>query len=235
LEDFLKNNYLTLTKSIEILAVVTGLLLFKKYKGTTAKYFIYFLCYIILCETIGSYAYYVWENRFLSFLKGTIFERNYWWQTLYWKIGAILFFSFYYRKVLKNKIFNLSIKYISLVFLIISVFVIITNWNDFFLRSFPTISIVGAMVVLLCSIFYFIETLRSQNILDFYSSINFYISLAIFIWWLIITPLVFYDIYNSKRDWNFVILKWQIYLFANIFMYTTFTIGLIVSKPEALK
>ena len=90
----------------------------------------------------------------------------------------------------------------------------------------------GALIILLCTIFYFIEILQSEKILIFYKSLNFYISAAIFIWWLIVTPIVFYDIYMSNSDWNFIFLRWQIYLFANIIMYLTFTFALIWYKPE---
>jgi hypothetical protein len=44
--------------------------------------------------------------------------------------------------------------------------------------------------------------------------------------------LVFYDIYNTNGDWNFIFLKWQIYLSANVFMYLTFTFALIFCKPD---
>ena len=97
---------------------------------------------------------------------------------------------------------------------------------------FLILDILGSLIIFLCTVFYFFEILQSDNILTFYKLLNFYISTAIFIWWLIITPLVFYDIYNSNYDWNFIFLKWQIYLFANIFMYSTFTFALIFCKPE---
>ena len=229
--EFLKGNYKILTLSIEFLAVVSGLFFYKKYKNTTAKFFIYFILYLFICDFF-SLNYHTFIDRYFSSLKGTILERNKWWSTLYWKIGAIVFFSLFYYRILKTSIFKRILTALTFCFLIVSLFTIFTNWDDFFIQSFPIISIIGAIVILSCTIFYFIEVLRSDKILAFYKSINFYISLAIFIWWLIITPLVFYEIYNSKADWDFVILKWQIYLFANIFMYTTFIIGLIVSKPE---
>ncbi|RMZ50932.1 hypothetical protein EB822_06015 [Flavobacteriaceae bacterium PRS1] len=74
--------------------------------------------------------------------------------------------------------------------------------------------------------------LQSETILSFYKSINFYISSTILIWWLVITPLVFFQIYFLNVDWSFIILRWQIYLFMNIFMYSSFTIALIWCKPQ---
>ncbi|GAL73156.1 hypothetical protein JCM19302_3037 [Jejuia pallidilutea] len=72
----------------------------------------------------------------------------------------------------------------------------------------------------------------------FYKSLNFYISAVIFIWWLIIAPLTFYDVYYKYEigvgvfDKAFVDLRFQIFLFANLFMYLTYTFALIWCKLE---
>ncbi len=231
MNEFLLEYNNTITFSVEILAAVTGLLLYKKYGQSVAKFFILFLVYLSFCDFANTYVYYVKEG-FFSFLKNTKLIRNFWWTTLYWKIGAICFLSFYYSKVLTRTIFKKVVQYSGLSFFLFSIIYIYINWEDYFVRFFPIISIFGAIIIFLCSVFYFIETLQSDKILSFYKDLNFYISAAIFIWWLIITPLIFYDIYNSHYDWNFIFLKWQIYLFANILMYSTFTFALIFCKPE---
>lgn len=230
--EFFRQNYRILTYSTEILAALTGVIFYKKYRFSNAKYFIWFLVYLTICEFLGGYNRYIRDDKFLNFLKGSLIEENYWWFTMFWKIGAILFFSFYYQRILSNPKFKFIIKYISYAFFAFSIIYIIFNWEDYFTKFFPAISIFGAMIIFLCTIFYFIETLQSDKILTFYKSLNFYISITIFIWWLIVTPLVFYDIYMSNRDWNFILLRWQIYLSANIFMYSTFTFALIFCKPE---
>ena len=118
------------------------------------------------------------------------------------------------------------------VFVLFSIVYISLNIDDFFNSSLPIIGILGAIIIFLCAVFYFLEILLSDSILLFYKSINFYISAAIFMWWLIVTPLVFFENYNTTSDWDFVFLKWQIKLFANIFMYLTFTFGLIWCRPQ---
>lgn len=232
MNEFLLEYYSAITSSIEFLAAVTGILLYKKYKFTAAKYFIYFLVYLSICDFLARYVHFIKGEGFLNFLQETVFIRNFWWSTLFWKIGAILFFVFYYLKILKTNIFKTVIKFAGIIFFVFSIIYIIFNWDDYFVRSFPIISILGAVIIFSCTVFYFIEILQSDKILSFYKSLNFYISFAIFIWWLIITPLVFYDLYHSSGDWNFIFLKWQIYLFSNIFMYSTFTFALIYCKPK---
>ncbi|MFH4965468.1 hypothetical protein V8G69_10735 [Gaetbulibacter sp. M235] len=238
MQEFLLNNYSFLTHFVEVLSALTGIFLFNKYKNSISKYFIYFLVYLSICEAINTYTWLVFPDKILSFLVGTIIEKNYWWTTLYWKIGAIMFFAFYYNKILRYKSFKKIISYSALSFLFFSISYIVLHWQAFFVKFFPIISILGAVIIFLCSVFYFIETLQGDSILNFYKSLNFYISAAIFIWWLIITPIVFYDNYTTyeisvyERDWDYIKLRRLIYLSANLCMYLTFTFALIFCKPD---
>ncbi|MFD0842101.1 hypothetical protein ACFQ1F_01035 [Flaviramulus multivorans] len=232
MNNFLIEHYSLITHFVEILAAVTGLLLFNKYKGSSTKYFIYFLVFITLSELVSRYTYLVKEGGLLSFLDGTVFQRNYWWGTLFWSLGSVMFYSFFFLKIIKTKRFRVILNVSRYSFLVFFFLYIIINWGDYFIRPFPVISILGAIIIFMCSIFYFLEILESNTILSFYKSINFYIAATIFIWWLIITPIVFFHIYYRNIDWNFIHLKWMIFLVANIFMYLTFTFALIWCKPQ---
>ncbi|MCB4808985.1 hypothetical protein LG651_12070 [Tamlana sp. 62-3] len=234
MKDFLLEHYLTISLSVEFLSAIIGLLFYKKYKSTVAKYFLWFLVYLSVCDFISTYVYYVRNDGFFSFLEGTVLVSNYWWSTIFWKIGAIIFFAFYFYKIIKSKQLKAIIKYSGIIFFLFSVVYVLTHWGDFFKRYFPIIDVIGAFIIFLCTIFYFFEVLQSDRILTFNKSLNFYISSAIFIWWLIVTPIVFYDIYNSNRDWDFIFLKWEIYLFANLCMYLTFSFAIIYCKPDII-
>lgn len=166
------------------------------------------------------------------FLKGTLLERNFWVYNLFWFILSTLFISFYYLKVLKSKKNCIVVKYATYVFILFSISYTIFNIEDFFKSTAIPVKIAAVSLIFLCIMFYFIEILNGDKILTFYRSFNFYVSAALLIWWLVTTPVVFYQIYFSKADWNFVFLKWQIYLFANMFMYLTFSFALIFCKPE---
>lgn len=232
MEELLSKNYYLITHCVEILAAVTGLIFYKKYKSTAAKYFVYFLIYTVFCELIGRYTNFINDDGFFSFLKGTIFEKNHWLFNITWFTGAIVFYTFYYSKNLKLKRDKAIVKYIGIIFFIFSILYISYHHKEFFVVSFPVINVIGAIVIVVCTVLYFTQILRSEKILTFYKSLNFYISSTILIWWLITTPLVFYDIYFGLRDSSFVILKWKIYLLSNIFMYSMFTFALIFSNPE---
>ena len=217
------------------MAAFAAIINYKKFKKTEVKYFIFFLVYVALEDFLGGYTTFASKYSFLDGLQetieGTFFEYNYWWFTLFWYIGSTVFFTFYYCKILKNEIFRKIIKYSCVLFLIVSAVIILNDLHAFSSSYIYTINIFGAIIILASVIFYFIEVLNSDKILSIHKSINFVISVAIFIWWLIITPIMFFDVYFSKEDWNFVILRYQVFLFVNFFMYTTFAISLFLLKP----
>ncbi len=224
--------YSIITISLEILAAVTGLLLYKKYKHTAAKYFIYFLVYIVIMVFLGRYSYFVKNNGIFSFLDGTLLEKNYWYFTLFWNIVGSTFFGWYFSKIIKNRIQKKILRISVLVFWVLSMIIIFSNWQLFFTNSIPSISVLSAVIILQCVCFYFMEILRSDKILTFHKSLNFYICCAILVLWLLQTPLSFFNPYYRKLDMDYVNLRGYINLFVIAFMYITYTIGLIISNPK---
>lgn len=232
--DFLTKNNVFITYGVEILAAIVGLLCLRKYKNTTVKYFIWFLVYVVFVEVIGYLLSYFRNSEALLFLKNNGFGKFNWWYTIFWSIGSIMFYVFYYSRISKIGMFKLLYDIIGIVFLVSSIAYIGFNFEAF-LSTFPFyFQVAGAFVTVTCVAIYFIELLLSEKLLKFYKSFNFYLSLTILVWWIIITPLVFFDEYNTVNDWNYVNLKRQIFLFANIFMYLTFTFNLLWCKPQSV-
>lgn len=232
MEPFLDKYYDFITFSVELIALVAGILAFKKFKDTAVKYFIYFLGYILLVEIVGRYKNYMsfWP---INYLEDTRFEENWWWYTLSWKIGAILFYAYYYQKIIRSKKFSSFLKYTSVAFLVVSLGVILIQWEAFFKGYFALINVMGMIVIFLCIVFYFTEMLRSDKVLTFYKSFSFYFSSALLIWWLINTPLVIYSSYYATvSDIEYKNLRKLILLFCNIFMYITFTFAFIWCNPK---
>jgi len=44
------------------------------------------------------------------------FQSNYWWYNIFWTIGSALFYSFYFGKILKTKLFSKIIKFSGMLF-----------------------------------------------------------------------------------------------------------------------
>tara|TARA_R110002111_G_scaffold6830_4_gene28706 strand:+ start:4879 stop:5529 length:651 start_codon:yes stop_codon:yes gene_type:complete len=214
------------------MAAIIGLIVYKKFKNSHAKYFIWFICTIPLIEIFGGYPWHLEDWGLFHLIEGTVFERNYWWFTLFWTMGSALFYSWYLEKVIANKMYSILLRVSRYVFFVISILVIVTNIDEFFLYNLSPIVLGGTVLIILSCFLYFLEILTSDKILDFYRSINFYISATLFIWFLITSTILFFDKYFNDMDWNFVLLKWQVFLISNIFMYSIFTFALLWSKPE---
>lgn len=227
MEEFLKDNYSLLTKSVEIFAAVIGLFCLKKYKGTAVRFFIYFLVYVVFVELVGTYTKWIDNSSNPDLLKGTLIERNFWWYTLMWSIGSSVFFLLFYRHILKTELFRKILTYFLWIFLGITLIKYSFDYRALFENRSFLIVCLNLLTVLICTLFYFMEILSSNKILDFNKSVYFYISVAILIWTLAITPLSFFNEYFTTDDWNFVILKWQIYLFFNYVLYLTFSFALV--------
>jgi len=236
MEEFLSKNYFFITHFVEIFAAVMGLLFYRKYKNSAGRYFIWFLVYVAIIELIGEYPRYVIKHEFLHFFKdlieGTIIEKNKWFYTLFWSIGSAVFYAFYFQKVIESKKFVRFLKFSTLVFVLCSIVNISLNWDAFFMTNLPFIDILGMSLILLSIILYFVEVLQSTNVLTFHRTIHFYIGAVLFLWLLVTTPFVFYDVYFSQLDMDFVKLKALTILFSNIFMYVTFALTIIWCQPD---
>lgn len=233
--EFIGENYTLLNDSPIFIAALAGILCYKKYKKTKVRYFIYFLVYVFFVDFLGGYPKFLQDYGFLAGFKelidGTVLQQNYWWFTLFWSVGSILFITFYYQNILETIKYKRLLKYVRVVFAVIALAYIFLNWNLFFTQGFPFIKVFGALVVYLCIALYFLELLSGESFLNYYKSVNFYISVALLVWWLVTTPVVFFDVYLHDKDMSYAITKALIFLSSNIFMYITFAVALIACKP----
>lgn len=236
MEEFLKQYSFYLNEGVIVLAAIVGLFSLKKYRKSHVKYFIYFLIYVVFVELLGFYP--IFSLNFESFkwigdfTKGTIFEKNFLWYALFWQLGSAIFLSFYFGKILVNSTYRKIIKYSLAVYLLYSVIYSIINYEVYYDDFIISIWILGVCQINLCIILYFLEILSGDKIMYFYKSVEFYIAGVFFVWLLIKTPLIFYQIYYSKADWSFIFLRRNINLFSNMFMYLTFAFALIYCKPK---
>ena len=199
----------------EVLAILTAIFTFKKFKNTKTKLFIYYLFYVGFVELGAAAITYFKSNILIEFLLKTGIKVIGWFN-IFWLIGSVIFISIYYLNILKIRLFKLILTWLSISFTITSISYI------FF----------GAVVIFTSCVLYFLELLQLDNLIKLTDHFPFYASIALFLWWLVTSPLFFYEIYNNESDWDFVNLKRRVFLFANIFMYTCFAIGLILSKPQ---
>ena len=234
--EFLKEYSADISHGVELCAAIAGLLSYKKYRHTNAVYFIWFLVYIVCMETISLYPLYIhrweWLSAFKKLTEGTIFASNYWFFTIFWCIGSTLFYLFYFRKIVTNSNVKKILKYAMVFFFVGSIIYISYDWTILYLLTPISIYIAGVFSVILAIVLYLLELLQSDKILNLHKSLNFYVAIAVLVWHVITTPMVFFGVYYSESDWDFMLLRWQIYLIVNVFMYLTFTFALLWCNPK---
>lgn len=234
---FIEEYYFLCFRSAEVFAALAGILCFKKFKNDKAsKYLIYFLIYINCIEILASYTVIIHENpSFLSIketLKNTVFEKNYWWYFLTWFIGANVFYSCYYYLIAENTRIKKAIKLILLLTLIFQFifFVLFLSSSNYDYMIYAEVIDLFVIVFLISS--YFIQLLNSEKIISFYKLLPFYVSIGTLVFFIVTTPLTFFERYFTLSDPEYISLKYSIKFFAIIFMYAFIGIGFIVSKPK---
>ncbi|MBP1839683.1 hypothetical protein [Formosa algae] len=234
--DFLLAHRPNITKGVELLALAMGLISFKKFKNTPIQYFILFLLYSVLVELGGSTLKNLHPGGALEeyqyLLKYRFFYSNYWWYGLFWTIGSVLFWSFFFQKIISNKTYR-NILNISTYAFIICVSIYTLIYIDEFFYTVSTFNkLFGSVIILLAIVLYFIDVLQSDVILTFYKSIYFYISMSLFFWWIVTMPLYFYQKFVLIENLEYIKLLRLTRLFSNILMYGAYACALVFCKPE---
>jgi len=232
MEDFIKEYYSFITFFVELVAAITGIIYYKKYRTTHAKYFIYFIVYAFIIDFIGNYPRYFYNLDLFYLIENTLIAENYWWYTLFWWIALSSFLAFLNYKILEKPSYKKVLKIFYYIYIIQAIIYAIVNFKKLFGPTETFLIIASVWMITVSVVLYLLEILQSNRIVNFYKSIYFYINTSILVWTIVTTPVAFYEIYFDEGDWNYVILKWQIFLSVNIIFYSTLTLAIIFCKPE---
>ena len=210
----------------EIIAAIFSTIFYFKYKNTAFKYVLFVLWLIVLTEALGHFhkelhIYYTDENG----IKYNLF--------LYNILSLILFPAYYFMYYKTIKI----VKYKSVIKLFILIFIItyILNWVFFqnFLTDYPLYPrIIGSIFLTITVIFYFIELLRSDQIISFHRLVPFWISVGLLVFYTSTIPFtVVQNTYMLSND-DAILKIFIIKLLLATAMYLIFAFGFIWSKKE---
>lgn len=210
----------------EFSAFVFGLFYYLRNKSKPTYYFVWFLGTTVFFELLNWYAYFV-DLGFLSFLKGTVFESNYWSANIY-GIISYMFYINYFKLYLLDKNLVKVINLFSVIFLIVNICEIIFS-GGFFLRFMPISNILGTLFVFISIAFYYLELLKSDQILAVQRSLPFFVSVGALLFHLCTTPLFIYSIYYSNSiDPSFVNLYRHVIFGINILLYSIYIVGFLI-------
>ncbi len=203
-----------------------GIVYYKKNRSKPTLYLVWFLGITVFNELFGWYAYFL-DEPFLSFLKGTPFEDNYWLGNIY-SIISYLFYINYFKWYISSKKSITILNRISVVFLTASIMEILFS-DGFFVKFMPISNIIGTLFIFVSIAFYYMELLKSDQILQVQRTLQFYISVGALIFHLCSTPLFIYSSYYSNSiDPNFVSLYRQVIFGTNYLLYSIYIAGFLI-------
>ncbi len=207
-----------LTIWIEIITAIIGSIYFYKYKETYLKYFLLFLWYIVINELTGRYL-----ANILGRYNLIIFN-------IYLLINFPFLFSIY-RHFLKNEFYK------NIIFYFIYIYIIIFIFNGIFIEdyiedlvTYPFI--IGSSFLIVSVIFYFIEILNSERILNITRDLLFWISVGVLLFNIGIIPWVItLEYFEEKKD-AVTMLSKALILILNICYIIGFVWGHKMRKSE---
>jgi hypothetical protein len=101
--------------------------------------------------------------------------------------------------------------------------------EGFFVKFMPICNILGTLFIFLSIAFYYMELLKSDQILQVQKSLPFYISVGALLFHIITTPLFIYSVYYSNSvDPSFVSLYRQVIFGINYLLYLIYIIGFLI-------
>jgi len=207
--------------TIELAAACTGLILWKKWKGTPWKWLAVFLLFIFLTEILGKYFHYnIPLRRYNPFLYR------------YFNIPVtILFYLWLLEKGFRTR------KSRSWMLIFISLYCAAWIVEEFMLppvyKKFGTLSYqVGSIGILIFAIFYFIQLANSEKVLRFKQDLLFWVSMGLIVYHIVTLPFnaLRTSLYTSYPD--FFTYYWYITFLFNFFMYGCIISGFIWGKAK---
>ncbi|PHS64051.1 MAG: hypothetical protein COB12_08685 [Flavobacterium sp.] len=222
------------TVLLELLAALAGFYFLKKNRNASKydKYFVVFLWYTFANEVIGAYApiAYFSEYRIFGFIKGTLFERNYWLYNIYFIINAS-FLVYYFNNLLSNKKSRKITNFVLWSYVLSAIIFLFAT--DVYYKSYSNFTFaLGAILLLISILLFYFRLLKTDEIIDLKKYLPIYLSIGVMFFYLCVTPIELFAKYFKITNEVYVAIRINLLLICNIFMYTTFIIGFIVCAKD---
>ncbi|REE07878.1 hypothetical protein DFQ09_11072 [Winogradskyella pacifica] len=223
------DNYDVLFHYFELAAALAGSYYWLKTKEDAVRPFVWYLWMTVFIETVSMYTYLYsyFDTPLINWIESSIISSNTWLYNIYDFISLILIGMFMIRNT--NKDFSHRI--IKIIVLIGSVLKVIyfSISGDFFIMSLPYNLAVQTFALFIMFLLYLRELIQSEQILNFYKSHVFYISLGITLWYICLTPLFIFDSYYNAVNENFIVFRGLFLDTFNILLYSCYTFAFLYS------
>ncbi|MCM4160220.1 hypothetical protein FHG64_04450 [Antarcticibacterium flavum] len=227
--EYLIENFL-LIYILEFAAAVAGVCFLRMVQDASRaeRLLVGYLWLVVLVEMVGLYPLmnYFTDFRAFPFVKGTLFERNYWWYNVYalFKFPILIY---YFLLKLESKRLK-TVSKILVLFLLTGAFLDLFISQKFFTSYLAFLTICGTLILGIVILLFYYEMLKSSRVLEFYRLPSFYFSAGILLWHLTVTPLFIYNKYFSLKSPEFLELHRTILKLSNIILYSLYITGWII-------
>ena len=218
---------------VELLAALSGTYYLRKVPSLkSTRYLVIFLWITVILDLICAYPAiaYLSDYKYFGFVKNTPFDDNYWIYNIY-IIVSYLFYVYYFRSFLKNRVLHGILKYLMILYLFLSLGYLFID-DVYFHGISDFASITGTLLLVFSVIVFYYELLKSDVLLNLKHFLPLYISVGVLIFHLCITPIDIFSEYYDVRNTFYVQLKANVYLYGNIFLYSTYIIGFLVCSSK---
>ncbi len=220
-----------LTNIFELLAAFAGFYYLSKNKNSRLRSFVYFLVITVLVDALGTYANLYNTLDFLKPIENTIFKENFWLYNTF-QIGSLFFYMIFYRSLIVSDNYKKLINLLIILSVFVIAYNIYVNGLSYFTMNIKYNFIWTTFCVFMCIALYFYELLMSDEILLFFRSTLFYISIGLLLWWLIFPPFIFYMQYYKTIYPEMMRFRDVILICTNLYLYGCFIIGFLWAREH---
>lgn len=198
----------------EVAAGIVGIIKFSKFRNSHWKWFIYYLVFIAISELLCRFAFSYFPNF-----------RTYYYDFFVIPIEFLFLYWLYsYKSLQRKKLF-----WVCSGIYILSLFPFFIFEGSQVVNSFNYI--VGTFLLSLMIILEYNKQIKTDDILSFRENMMFYINMAVGL--LYVGTLPFFAFQDLLAKDKVILLNYYaLFIFANITMYTLFSIALLWGKPN---
>ncbi|WP_431157577.1 hypothetical protein [Winogradskyella poriferorum] len=217
------------THILELLAALAASYYWVRTKDRTVRYFVYYLWFIVLVETLGMYPYLydLTDNAFIQKIANSKMRHNYWLYSFYNPTTVFLIGRFLIDNM-RNKTIHIIIRSLSLGYIIFAISYFLYT-GTFFEQSLPYDIVVSTFIIFLMVLLYLRELMDSEKILSFYKSPILMVLIVLTLWYICITPLFIYEKHFVTNNPSFIAFHYFFIGTANIILYSWYIFAFLFS------
>jgi len=198
--------------AVQFAAAVIAIVTFKKYRASNEKYFLFFLWYTLLVETVG-------------LILGEFYDVDNSWLYNGFMVTMFLFYYFWYYKILKSKLFCRFVRLFAIVFSIVAVASFVFQESQGYHKyTFLT----GAFFILILTVFHFYQLLNDDQVLVVKYKLSFWISTGLLLFSVGMIPLFSLSEYLDFHDTAYILTVVSL----NVILYGCYIIGFLWTKKN---